>query len=114
MRSSIRLHSSESQHLLCNIWLLERFGTVVRVFLAIADWHTGFADVAVTSLASYLYAAHQENVPMGPMGSALPRLEKLRLEVQVLLFGEFAWRHADVLNMSDEVSLGKAGVVHGA
>ena len=48
MRSSVRLHSGQSQHLLCDLWFLERFGTVVRVFLAIAEWHTGFADVALS------------------------------------------------------------------
>ena len=53
MRSSVRLHSGQSQHLLCDLWFLERFGTVVRVFLAIAEWHTGFADVAL-SLVSKL------------------------------------------------------------
>ena len=48
MRSSVRLHSGQSQHLLCDLWFLERFGTVVRVFFAIAEWHTGFADVALS------------------------------------------------------------------
>jgi hypothetical protein len=51
---------------------------------------------------------------MGPVSCPLPRLKQLCLEVHVLLFGKFAWCHADVLNMPDEVSLGEAGVVHGA
>jgi hypothetical protein len=47
-KSSVCLHSSEPQHLLCDLWLLEWLGAVVWVFFAIADWHTSFADVAVS------------------------------------------------------------------
>jgi hypothetical protein len=47
-RPSVRLNSSKSQHLLCDLWFLKWLGAVVWVFLAIADWDTGFADVAVS------------------------------------------------------------------
>ena len=48
IRPSVRLNSSKSQHLLCDLWFLKWLGAVVWVFLAIADWDTGFADVAVS------------------------------------------------------------------
>jgi hypothetical protein len=48
VRPLIRLHSSESQHLLCDFWFFERLSAIVWVLLAIADWHTGFANVAVS------------------------------------------------------------------
>ena len=51
IRSSVRLHSSESQHLLRDLRLFDRFGTVVWVFFAIAEWHTSLTDVAVSSVS---------------------------------------------------------------
>ena len=47
------------------------------------------------------------------MSSALPCLEQLGLQVHVFLLRELPGSHADVLHMSDEVSLGEACVVHG-
>jgi len=52
--------------------------------------------------------------PVRPVGSALPCPEELSLQVQILLLGELGGGHADVLHVSDEVSLREACVVHGA
>lgn len=53
MRSSVSLHSSESQHLLRDLWFFDWLGTVVWVFLAIANGYTGFADVAVKTVNTF-------------------------------------------------------------
>lgn len=47
MKSSVCLHSGKSQYLLRDLGLLKRLGAVVRILFAVADGHTGFANVAV-------------------------------------------------------------------
>lgn len=52
-------------------------------------------------------------LPVRPVCGSLPCPEELSLQVQVLLLCELRGSHADVLHVSDEVSLREACVVHG-
>jgi hypothetical protein len=113
--ASVRLYSSQSQNLLCNLWLFYGLGTVVRVLFAITHWHSSLADVATTSRQCMSHSGEfSRYLPVRPVSGTLPGLEQLSLQVHILLLRELPRSHADILHVSDKVSFREAGVVHGA
>jgi hypothetical protein len=59
-------------------------------------------------------AAEEDHGGSASYSSALPSLEELAFQLQIVRFGEFGGSHADVLYMADEVALREARVVHGS
>lgn len=93
--SLIRLHARQLKNPIRDNWLLIRLSPVLRIRLAIPLHRSLLADIA-----------------MRPVRRTLPVIEQASLQVHVLLLRELAGSHADVLDMTNAISLREAGVVH--